>query len=198
MRILWIVLAALTLSSCATFAPTPSAPAVPTANWAERQTALNRIQSWFLNGKIAVQTTKDSGSAAVNWTQRQRSYNIAITGPLGAGSLKLAGSPSGVNLQTSDGKSYSAKSPEQLLASKWGFNLPVSNMRYWMRGLPVPGTPATTHFDQNARLTSLDQQGWHIEYLSYANAGGIDLPEKLSITSAMMRVKIIVYQWRVA
>lgn len=200
MRLLWIVLLALTLSSCASIAPTPSAtpPAEPKATWAERQTSLNRIQSWWLNGKIAVQTNKDSGSAAVSWTQTQRSYALAITGPLGAGSMKLSGTPSGVTLQASDGKTYSAKSAEQLLATKWGFKLPVSNMRYWMRGLPAPGASASTHFDQNARLTSLDQQGWHIEYMSYTNAGGIDLPEKVSITSPMLRVKIVVYQWRVA
>lgn len=200
MRLLWIVLLALTLSSCASIAPTTAttAPAEPKATWSERQASLNRIHSWWLNGKIAVQTNKDSGSAAVSWTQSQRSYSLAITGPLGAGSMKLAGSPGGVTLQASDGKTYHAKSGEQLLATKWGFNLPVSNMRYWMRGLPVPGAAASTHFDQNARLTSLDQQGWHIEYSSYMNAGGVDLPEKVSITSPMLRVKIVVYQWRVA
>ena len=47
-------------------------------------------------------------------------------------------------LQTSDGKRYNAASPEQLLAEQWGFHLPVSNMKYWVRGLPVPGIPATT------------------------------------------------------
>lgn len=197
-HIIWIVLLALSLTSCSTINP-PAAtpPAAPTATWADRQTTLNHIQSWHLNGKIALQTAKDSGSASVDWSQRQSSYSISMSGPLGASAMKLAGQPGRVTLQTSDGKSYTAASAEQLLAKQWGYNLPVSNMKYWIRGLPAPGMSANTRFDGYERLTSLVQQGWRIDYLSYSNTRGIDLPEKLSITSPSLKVKIVVYQWSV-
>ncbi|MBX3708617.1 MAG: lipoprotein insertase outer membrane protein LolB [Gammaproteobacteria bacterium] len=198
MRIIWILLLSLTIGGCSTIAPTEiTPPAAPKATPKDRQTALNRIQSWWLNGKIAVQTKQDSGSATVAWTQNQRRYTISLLGPLGSHGMRLSGQPGRVTLQTSDGKSFSAKSPEQLLAEKWGFQLPVSNMNYWIRGLPVPGTPANTQLDPYGRLTALRQQGWNIQYLSYANVNGVDLPEKLSITSSSLRVKIIVYQWRI-
>jgi outer membrane lipoprotein LolB len=111
--------------------------------------------------------------------------------------MKLAGRPGNVTLQTSDGKTYNAKSPEQLLASQWRFHLPVSNMKYWIRGIPVPGMAANTSFDHYGRLNTLTQQGWRIDYLAYTNVGGVDLPERLSITSPTLKVRIIVYQWNV-
>lgn len=197
-HLIWILFLALSLTSCSTLSPTAATPpATPKATWADRQAALNHIQNWNLNGKIALQTAKDSGSASVNWSQRQGGYSISMSGPLGASAMKLTGQAGHVTLQTSDGKSYSASSAEQLLAKQWGWNLPVSNMKYWIRGLPVPGMTANTHFDSYERLTSLVQQGWRIDYLSYSNTRGVDLPEKLSITSPSLRVKIVVYQWNV-
>lgn len=194
---IWMLALALTLSGCSTINPTAAPPAAPKATWTDRQATLNNIKSWRLNGKIAVQTPHDSGSASVNWTQNPRSYVISLLGPLGSNGMKLTGQPGQVTLQTSDGKSYKASSPEQLLAKQWGFHLPVSNLNYWVRGLPVPNVAATTHFDHFGRLDSLTQQGWRIDYLSYTNVGRVDLPEKLSITSPSLSVKIIVYQWNV-
>ena len=198
-RIIGILFLLSTLSSCATFKTQMETPAQkaasPKASWEDRQAALERIQNWQINGKIAVKTPKDSGSASVNWSQRQRNYSIALAGPLGSHQLNLTGQPGRVTLQTSEGKRASASSPEQLLAKNWGFNLPVSSMRYWVRGLPVPGIPAKTQFDSYRRLTSLSQQGWNIQFQSYVNHGGVDLPNRLSLYSPAMQVKIIIYQW---
>jgi outer membrane lipoprotein LolB len=189
----------LTFSGCSTIKPTaPTSPSIPPkATWATRQAALNRIQNWHLNGKIAVRSSHDSGSASLDWLQNQHRYTISLQGPLGSGAMKLSGIPHQVTLQTSDGKSYHASSPEQLLATQWGFHLPVSSMNYWIRGLPVPGISASTGFDQSGRLSTLIQQGYRVDFLAYTNTGKMDLPEKLSITSPSLTVKIIVYQWHV-
>jgi outer membrane lipoprotein LolB len=165
--------------------------------WKDRQLALNRIQSWQISGKIAVQTPKDSGSASVDWTQNQGSFIISLMGPLGSNGLRLSGQPGKVTLETADGKHFTASNPEQLLAERWGFHLPVSNLKYWIRGLPVPGIPANTQFDSAGRLTQLSQQGWHIRFLSYTRAGAADVPAKLFINSSDLNVKIIVYNWKV-
>lgn len=195
-RIIWISLLIALLTSCSVTAPPQAPPAAPKATWEDRQITLNRIQNWSLNGKIGIQSRQDSGSATVNWIQSARTYSISLSGPLGSNGMRLSGQPGHVTLQTSDGKSYSASSPEQLLASRWGYHLPVSNMHYWVRGLPVPGTASKTRFDRYGRLTSLSQQGWNIEYLGYMNAGGVDLPERMALTSPALRVKIVIYQWK--
>src|SRR5579864_7161557 len=97
MRILWIsfaLIASLWLSGCATIAPsTPKPAATPAMSWQDREQSLQKLQSWQINGKIAVQTNQDAGSASLDWTQRGGNYQVNITGPLGTHSVKIAGGP---------------------------------------------------------------------------------------------------------
>lgn len=192
-RILLILGLIAGLAGCTSLAP--KAPPQAALSWQERQTILNRLQSWQLNGKIAVQTPQDSGSATVDWMQSNSRYAVSLYGPLGTNGLKLSGQPGSVTLVMSDGKRYTANNPDELLAKRWGFHLPVSYLHYWIRGLPVPSLPSNSQFDASHRLVSLTQQGWQVQFLSYMSNGIIDLPEKLVITSSSLKVKIIVYRW---
>lgn len=192
-----LLLAAVT--SCTTISEQVSTTPSPYAKvtWKDREATLKKIQRWQISGKIAVQTPKDSGSASVDWSQNQSHYTISLMGPLGSGGLKLQGQPGSVVLNTADGKRYTANSPDELLAQQWGFQVPVSYLNYWIRGLPVPGVAANTVFDSSGRLSQITQQGWHVRFLSYTNAGHIDVPNKIFINSSALNVKILVYSWKV-
>lgn len=198
-HILWILLALIALTGCSSkVAPLNTSPLPPSKeSWEERQKRLMHIQSWQVSGKIAAQSAHDSGSATVNWTQRQGLYTISLSGPLGSHHLELKGQPGSVTLLTAEGKSLSAQSPEQLLISQWGFHIPISNIKYWIRGLPVPGVPVNTRFDNQARLSSLTQQGWQVDFLDYTQVGQIQLPNRISIVSPSLKIKIVIHQWHV-
>lgn len=186
-----------TLSACTNITPsTPSAPP-STLSWKEREVALNRIQNWHLSGKVGVIAQHNSGSASLNWTQQQNHYTISLVGPLGAGGLTLDGRPGLVTMETGDGKHASASTPEKLLAQQWGWQLPVSQIKYWIRGLPAPGAASQTQFDAYHRLSAITQLGFNVQFLSYYNVGSLSLPDKISITSPSIKVKIIVNQWKV-
>lgn len=194
MKIIWIVCLELLLTSCANMAP----PAIPSSiPFEKREPKMVQIHSWTLQGKIAVQTAKDAGSATIDWSQHQRSYTIAMTGPLGANALHLKGKPGLVILTDSSGKQISASSPEELLANAWGFHLPVSNLNYWIRGLPVPGLPAKSSYDTSGHISELSQGGWTISYLSYTTVKGTDLPSRMSLIAPGMKVKLIIYTWKI-
>lgn len=180
------------LVSCTTLTPPQPAVQLP---WKERETKVGDIENWQINGKVAIQTNKNSGSASVDWSQHQDHYVISLMGPLGANALKLIGNPGSVTMQTANGKSQTASTGEQLLAQQ-GYHLPVSSIRYWVRGLPVPNIPATKQFDASKRLSLMVQQGTRIQYLSYTNVGKIDLPDKIFITSPSLQVKLIIYKWK--
>lgn len=184
----------LTLTSCATV--TPTTPTTPQPSWTERKLALSRIQNWQIKGKIAVQTAQDAGSANIAWQQYADRYTVSLWGPLGTHNVKLTGQPGSIVLETADGKKYSANSPEQLLREQWGFNVPISYLRYWIRGLPAPGA-ATLQFDASNRLSHLTQQDWQVVFSGYTHKGKIDLPERMMITSATLRTKIIIYRWEI-
>lgn len=199
-RIGMLIIFALWGSGCTTIAPsTPEKAAMVSApDWQTRAKALANLQSWQLSGKIAVQTQQDAGSASIDWVQRNRQYTVSLMGPLGAHSLKLTGKPGKVMLEMSDGTRATASNPEELLAREWGFHLPVSYLNYWIRGLPVPSLPSQKSFDATHRLSTLAQQGWHIQFQRYTSIGHVDLPDKLLITSADLRTRIIIYKWNIA
>ena len=183
------------LTGCATIVPQSETPT--TASWETRESALNKINQWQINGKIAVQTANDSGSATINWTQNQQQYAISLTGPLGAGGMQLAGAPGHVTLTNAKGAQFTAATPEQLLAKQWGYDLPVSNLRYWVRGLPVPGMASSKQFDNFHRLATLTQQGWQIQFLGYTNKNGIELPRRISVSSSALKAKMVIYDWNI-
>ena len=184
----------LGLTSCTTISTPPDAPTAK-LTWQDRQAQLNRLDSWQLKGKIGVHTAQDSGSATVDWLQNRSRYTVSLEGPLGAGGMKLSGQPGNVTLEMANGKRVTASNPEELLAREWGFNLPVSYLKYWVRGLPAPGA-ANTLFDNFHRLTDLTQSGWHVQFLSYTTINKLDLPTKIEISSSTLTSKIIIYDWK--
>jgi outer membrane lipoprotein LolB len=178
-------------SGCASVAP----PAENTpVSWQARQASLASLQSWQLSGKLGVVSETDSGSMSVQWQQSQNHYTIRLMPPLNAGAMTLTGNDHGITLTTSDGKTTHANSPSELLRDNGGPALPVQNLRYWIRGLPAPGA-ATPHFDAYGRLSSLNQAGWQIDFLSYTHALARDLPSRISLNSPQLKIKMVIYQW---
>lgn len=196
MRIIWTLLFITLLSGCASVSQHPTAPNTQIA-WQDRESALKQLQVWQVNGKIGIITAQNSGSATINWQENHGHYLIALSGPFGAGALKLTGQPGNVTLETANGQKMTANTPEQLLANAWGWQLPVSYLAYWVRGLPAPDVAADKQFDTAGRLKVLTQQGWQVTYLDYSQVGSLDLPAKIAISSPALKTKIIIYHWTV-
>ena len=114
--LLYFILVML-LSSCATLPP--EAPAVKQA-WKNRQIEAKQISSWHINGKIAILTARDSGSATVDWMQNHQQFVIELFGPLGMNALKLTGQPGLVTLKTADGKSFYCKQSRTIASKTMG------------------------------------------------------------------------------
>lgn len=166
-------------------------------SFADRQKHLAALQTWQIAGKVAVHTTQDSGSASVTWQQSGQQYQVSLMGPFGAGSMKLTGGPAHVRLTTADGKQYNSNSAEQLLAKQWGYHLPVNNLNYWIRGIPVKGVPYQARFDKANRLIALQQAGWQVQFMDYRRHGAVDLPTKVFANGNMLNAKFVIYNWQI-
>ncbi len=196
--LLWMIVCLMGLASCATMQPASQLPQNQNVTWDSRATSLAKIQSWNLRGMIAIRTPKDSGSATLQWQQQQQNYyHISLFGPLGSHSVEITGRPGNVTLASADGKTFHANSPEELLAQQLGWRLPISNLYYWVRGIPVPGAASQKSFDSYHHLTQLTQNGWSIRYLSYTAVNGVDLPSKIFMDNPQLNVKIIINQWQI-
>lgn len=185
---------ALGLSSCATLS-TPEPAQNKNTPWVQRMQMLSALQAWNIDATIGIRANDQAESASLNWQQNGQTYSWSFFGPLGTSAFKLNGQPGLVELQTPQGKTFQAQSPEILLAEQTGWRLPISNLYYWVRGLPAPHIPAKTQFDTYHHLITLEQQGWKIHYLRYMAVNKLDLPGKMLIDSGNVSVKIIINHW---
>jgi outer membrane lipoprotein LolB len=188
---------ALGLTGCTTVT-TPTAPAQnQIVSWDSRVKALSAIQEWDIKATLAMHTEKEAESGSMHWQQDHDTYTISLFGPLGSSSMILSGSPGNVELMTPQGKKIYATSPEILLAQSTGWHLPISQLAFWIRGLPAPEAPATKSFDAYKHLIELNQLGWKIQYLRYTSVNHIDLPTKIFMNYPALNVRILINQWQI-
>ncbi len=200
MKKISVIIVTLLLASCASFNPSTLAAArTKTINhylpWEKRKAQLNNLQHWQARGNLAAHSSSQQGiNASFSWQQNYHSYQLIFFGPLGSQSAVLAGSPERVCL-TTHRQTYTAQSPESLLADKLGLRLPVSQLYYWLRGLPSPQSRYTTNLDAYNHLLKLRQSGWRVDYSHYTNNGVIDLPDRLEISNGQWQVRIAIAHW---
>jgi outer membrane lipoprotein LolB len=169
------------LSACTSLSP-PRSPQEPPPLWASQ-------------GAIGFVSQQQGWSASFYWEQWRNHYRLQLYGPLGVGQILLRGSPQRVSLITSDQRTFTATKPEQLLLEQTGWKLPVSNLVYWIRGLPSPRFPFKRFFDSEHRL-HLSQQGWDIRYEEFVSISQQSLPAKITLTYPGLRIRIIIRQWQ--
>ncbi len=182
------------LSGCAT-APAEHYHVI---SWQERVTMLSHLQNWNMNAVVAVRTHpgNEGGSANLQWHQQNKDYTILLFGSLGLNLIKLSNQQGHILLETANGTKITAPTVEKLLMQQTGWQLPVSNLYYWIRGLPVPYQPAHKQFDQYFHLVRLNQQGWTVTFLRYTTVNHIDLPTKILLENWRIKVKINIRQWQ--
>jgi len=186
----------LWLAGCATL-PSAIKPVNQEMTWAQRQAELAAFTHFRLEGAIAITRRNKAFQANVIWqAQGQKHFSLSLFGPMGAGRTTIVGKPEQVTMTNADGKFLMAATAEDLLQSQLGWYLPVSNVFYWVRGIPVPGMTADKTFDTFHHLTELKQDGWTIQYERYTSTAGKDLPSKLKLSHGDIRVKWVIGEWK--
>ncbi|SEJ21119.1 MULTISPECIES: lipoprotein insertase outer membrane protein LolB [unclassified Pseudomonas] len=166
------------------------------SQWRVNKEQLSSLDGWQINGKVGIRAPKDSGSGTLFWLQRQDYYDIRLSGPLGRGAARLTGRPGAVSLEVANQGRYDAPDPETLLKDQLGWQLPVSHLVWWVRGLPAPDSKSRLTLDGDSRLSGLEQDGWQIEYLSYTEQNGYTLPERMKLHGQDLDVTLVIKDWQ--
>jgi len=184
MKSLAVLLAVLLLAGCAT---------TPVPRSSESAAGLS---AWQLNGRVSLTRGEEGWHASLHWQQQADRFFLKISGPLGQGGFQLSGDSRGVVLVDADGQTFAARDADALLQQVTGWQLPVTGLRYWIRGLPVPGAAAAqVRQDDAGRLSHLDQSGWAVNYDRYQIVNSISLPGKLKLVHDDISVRIVVDKW---
>ena len=192
-----LLLISLLLSGCAH--KLPKAPLI-SEDWPKHQAQVEAIKNWQATGKLAVKVPNGGESANLKWLQTGKAYQIDLNGPFGSGKLTINGLPNKVTLTEAGQAPQAAKTAEELIRKSSGWNIPVTQLAFWVRGLPDPNTNIT-RFTPNAQglLGELEQLGWKVsygDYLSVATATEpIAMPGRIVAEFKDVRLTLVVREW---
>ena len=187
-QLLVVFLCCGALSACMTTRPTRTPAALP---WDQRAADLQRAHSWQLAGRAAVAVGTQGWQASLDWRQRGAAAEVHLAGPLGVGALVLEETPAGLSLN-------GAPPSDAVLAQlqeRLGFELPLDNLRYWLLGVPDPGSAFDLTRNEQDRAARLTQAGWTVTYDKYMTVSGDWLPARLVLIRDTVRVRVAVDHW---
>lgn len=167
----------------------------------EHQRQVQAIGDWQLTGKLGLRTADDSGSASVKWMQQIVNYQINLSGPLGQKSMIITGTPDKVRLEQTGEPAQEAKTAEALIKKSAGWTLPVTQLAYWVRGVPAPKLRITQlQQNENGLIAQLIQGGWIINYSNYRdqtfNGVILPLPGKITAEYKDVRLVLVIRDWQ--
>lgn len=187
----------LLLAGCAGLGPRESVEGSGNPqDWAMHKERVSEIDGWQISGKIGIRAPQESGSGTLFWLQRQEYFDIRLSGPLGRGATRLTGRPDAVALEVAGQGRFEADSPEALVQSQLGWQLPVSNLLWWVRGLPAPDSRSRLSLDGQSRLAMLQQDGWDVEYLGYNEENGFALPARIKLSGRDLQITLVIKDWQ--
>ena len=174
------------LSACVTTRPLP-----PSAKWDPRVSELQNAGDWQLDGRAAVALGTQGWQATLNWRQADNIAEVHLAGPFGIGALVLKQTPEGLSLNGAPPSDAVMAQVEE----KLGFDPPIDNLRYWLLGVPNPGSTYDVSRNDQDRAKTLNQAGWSIAYDRYMPVAGDLLPARLVLSRDAVRVRIIIDHW---
>jgi outer membrane lipoprotein LolB len=177
-RALAVLLLATTLVSSCTIVPPP---AEENSDWARQRAQLQDLDSWELRGRVNVRYDNESHTPRINWLQQNVEYHIRLWGTFNAGNTLIVGRPGYVTLE-SGGETLDASSPEELILGQLGYELPISQLNYWIKGLPAPDSEFQLSFNELNQLTTIEQADWTINLSDMRQYGPISLPRRVDLT----------------
>ncbi len=151
--------------------------------------ANRHLEQWQINGRVGIQNRDNANSAYLQWRQCGDKFDIRMNGPLGQGAVKLVGDNKQTTLIQSDGSESKADSPEQLMQQELGWQLPVSQMQYWVRGVPEPNS------DLTLTETGFIQNDWQLDFPQQATINTFALPTKTIARYYDLKVTLLSRQW---
>jgi len=185
------------LAGCRTV-PAPATIPGPGADapWPAQRAALEKLERYSLNGKVAVAANGQGFTASLRYQQQPRRADLALDGPLGIGGMRIGLEEHGLAVTNSRGEALDGQAARDEIERRLGFELPLDELRWWLLGLPAPGESALDAAPDSGEIRGFDQNGWHVAINTRAPALGFALPQRLTAERDGARLKLFVERWQ--
>jgi outer membrane lipoprotein LolB len=192
-----LLLAGVLLAGCV--APGPRATTGAVLSPAEARAWLTTVDRFALQGRLAAAVSGEGFSSNLAWVQDGAASRVDLRAPLGFGSVTLRRDGDALSYESSRGERLDGDAARDALGRVLGFDPPLANLPWWVRGLPGPGSPATETAGPDGRLASLEQDGWRLTYDEYRESAAGPrralLPYRLTLTRDAVRLRLLVNRW---
>jgi len=166
--------------------------------WQQHRQKLGTMVAWELSARFSIQLEEEGWNAALQWRQEQDQYNIRVAAPFGRGTVEVSGDDDEVILRTPENRIYKNDDVDLLVQENLGWELPVSFLAFWIRGLPAPGTGhGVTGLDDAGRLSYLSQSGWTVRYGRYTSSYGFDVPQRMTVEGGGLKLRLSIHEWKI-
>lgn len=171
--------------------------------WAWRQQALEKIDGWEIHARAAIFVKQEVHQVGISWVRERDRFTIMMQAAFGQGVFRVESNSSAdqsaaIKLSMPDGQLYYGHSAESLLTRLFGWSIPLSGLKSWIKGLPQQPQPYSYELYADGRLKSLQQEDWVINYLDYFtdDGPGQGLPKKMYLKHQDLALKIVIDRWR--
>lgn len=188
-------LAGLLLAACAPVPVRQPGTTRQLAAQAAREHALGAQQSWSLDGRFAASDGQHGGSGSLSWRQTDQQYRFILRAPVTGKSVQLDGGPDGAILTGAGKVPVAGRDAGEVLNEEFGWEVPVADLAWWVRGLRAPGRPAILTFGANGLPATLDQDGWHVDYRDWYAERNPPLPRKVYASRDPYTVRVLIETW---
>ena len=187
--------ATLTLAACAPVPVRKPGTAAQLAAQAAREQMLGAQRDWSLDGRFAASDGQHGGSGGIAWQQNGQQYEFTLRAPVTGKTVQLSGGPNGAVLTGAGRQPLAGRDAGEVLNAEFGWDVPVADLAWWVRGLRAPGRPAILTFGANGLPATLDQDGWHVDYRDWYAERSPPLPRKVYASRDPYTVRVMVEQW---
>lgn len=193
------VAAALVLGACAPV-PVRTLGTPGTAQQLAAQTAreqrIGAEPDWGIDGRFAASDGRHGGSGSLDWRQTGQQYQLTLRAPITGKTVQLQGGPNGAVLTGVGDQPLAGRDAGEVLREEFGWDVPVADLAWWVRGLRAPGQPAILTFGANGLPATLDQDGWHVDYRGWYAEHYPPMPSKVYASRDPYTVRVLIEVWR--
>lgn len=127
------------------------------------------------------------------WNDSGRRLLLDLANPMGSVLARVTVQSGRAQLERADGSTETASGPDALIEQVLGSPIPVSGLRYWLRGELLTGTDVNNiERDDQGRLAAFTQGGWNVQLPRYDSVGPLLLRLSRHEAGRSISVRLVV------
>ena len=136
--------------------------------WQKHYKLLKTFEQYQLNGRIGITHPDDSFSSNFLWQQQEPNrFTVRMYGAFGQTYMILKVQPSLSTLSTGDDQHYEGFDARQLLYGVSGWDIPVTLMQDWIKGLPTGINKSDLLINADGTLQQIKYLNYTVDYVRY-------------------------------